>query len=386
MVTEALQEFHGEGLPEVDAAGIEDILDLLDLGTTGDSGRRRAQQRLADQDPAMVTSAMLRIVEGRDAEPYLRSEAYAWLREFGVAAMVPRLTLRLKYEKDWVANVEITIGLLRYGCGAGLEPMVTILRTEEGIPDLERARWAAVSALTLLPPAPGWTPGEDFDEDWQRLLEVEEAWLRARILPGATAPAQPSRALRAEVWKTLAKFRSQPLRPVDDARYVLTRLPSWVFGPLCETTYDEDRYVREHALQTLAWSGATVGRWAQATHFDLAATLTPLLADTRQRSRVLEAMGASGLPTMQQALLPWLQQGGLEESTAAADALLRSADQDLLRPIVALLSSDAALGPEGRYSLELLRSRLDATYTPAIPAGLDPSERARRDRWASARD
>ncbi len=97
-------------------------------------------------------------------------------------------------------------------------------------------------------------------------------------------------------------------------------------------------------------------------------------------------MGASGLPTMQQALLPWLQQGGLEESTAAADALLRSADQDLLRPIVALLSSDAALGPEGRYSLELLRSRLDATYTPAIPAGLDPSERARRDRWASARD
>jgi hypothetical protein len=385
VVADALAEYAEDGLPEVEAERIEDYLDLLDLGTTGENGRRRARQRLQDEDAAMVTSAMLSIVEGRDAEAYLRSEAYAWLREFGVAAMMPRLALRLKYEKDWVANVDIAVGLLRFGCGAGLEPMVTILRTEEGIAELEEARWAAVAALNELPVVEDWTPGLDFDSDWRHLLAVDEEWRHNRLLPGWTGSPTASRPMRAEMWKTIAKLRSQRLRPVDDARYVLTRLPTWVFDPLCETAYDENRYVREHALQTLAWSDSTVGRWAQSQHYDLATKLTPLLADAAQRGRVLEAMGASGLSSMQQALLPWLQQGGLEESTAAADALLRCADQQMQRPIEALLDSNAPLGPEGRYALELLRARLDPTYTPVVPSGLDPSEQARRDRWASAR-
>ena len=385
VVSGQLEAYHEEGLPAVAEDSLEQILELLDLASSGETGRRRAMRTLEQFEAPLLTAAMLTLVEGRVAEAAQKTEAYAWLRQHGTEAMVPRLTLRLKYEKDWAANVDIAVGLLRFGCGAGLEPLVTILRTEQGVPGLERARWAAVSALSSLPPAPEWNPGESFDGDWRRLLEVELLWRRDHVLPGFDETSHPSRALRAELWKTIARFRSQPLRPVGDARYVLVRLPSWVFAPLCRTTFDQDRYVREHALQCLAWIGRPAGDWSTRSGFDLPGTLSPLLADGRQRARVLEAMGASGLASMQEAILPWLRAGNLEESTAAADALLRCADARVVRPLQALLASDAPLGPEGRYSLECLLASLDPQHVLMVPKGLDPSEKARRDRWAAQR-
>lgn len=385
VVTQHLEQYAADGLPEITQDDQGEVLDLLDLALSTEKGKRQAYQVFDGKGAPWVTSVMLSLVEGRDADQEMKAAAYAWLREFGIEAMVPRLTLRLKYEKDWPANVEIAFGLLRFGCGAGLDPLVIILRTEEGIKDLEYARWAAIEGLAALPPKYGWTPGANFDDDWHRLLEVDEVWLRTHLLGGFEHSQETSRAYRAEVWKTLAKFQSQRLRPVDDARYVLARQPTWAFDAIVQTTYDEVGYVREHALQTLDWIGAPVGRWAQDTDFGLYAKLAPLLGDGRLRGRVLEAMGASGLPIMQEAILPWLREGNLEESTAAADALLRCANQEVLRPIEALLATKPYLSPECRYALECLRRVLDSDYEIQVPQGIDPSEIARRDRWASLR-
>lgn len=385
VVTQHLEQYAADGLPEISPDDQEEVLDLLDLALSTEKGKRQAYQVFANAEAAWVTSVMLTLVEGRAAGVELKAAAYAWLREFGIEAMVPRLTLRLKYEKNWAANVDIALGLLRFGCGAGLEPLVVILRTEEGIKDLGQARWAATGGLAALPPKSGWTPGANFDDDWQRLLEVDEVWRKTHLLAGFEDSQVTSRAYRAEVWKTLAKFQSQRLRPVDDARYVLMRQPTWAFDAIVQTTYDEVWYVREHALQTLDWTGTPVGLWALNTDFELYKKLAPLLGDGRLRGRVLEAMGASGLPVMQEAILPWLREGNLEESTAAADALLRCANQDVLRPIEALLASEPYLSPEGRYALECLRKVLNSDYEIQIPEGIDPSEIARRDRWATQR-
>jgi len=373
-------------LPELKSEEIGEALDLLDLGTLDATSRRRAMAALDAKGTDWCTAAMLQIVEGREAEAYLRTEAYGWLARHGVEAMIPRLLLRIKYEKDWSANVDIALGLLRFDNGAGLDALVTILRTEEGVPELDQARWAALAALEQLPPSPGWTPGESFAGDWERLLAVDEAWRLERRLPGVEIATPPSRALRAEVWKTLRKFRSQRLRWVDDGRFSLTRMHAWVIGPLVETAFDVDPYVREHALQTLAWLGRPVGRWAIDQDFDLHARYARLLADGSLRPRVLQAMGASGLPAMQDSILLWLREGNLEESTAAADALLRCADDQVLRRIEALMDSDVVLGPEGQWSVACLRAALDPGYTAEVPEGLDPSERARRERWAAERE
>ncbi|PCJ53832.1 MAG: hypothetical protein COA70_06595 [Planctomycetota bacterium] len=385
VVENQLQAYAGEGLPDISLEDQEDILDLIDLSLTHDKGYRQAHQVFDNSKQDWLTSVMLALVEGRDADAEIKAEAYRWLSVQGVEAMLPRLTLRLKYEKDWAANVDIALGLLRFGCGAGLEPLVIILRTEEGITDLDRARWAAIEALKALPPKTGWIPGENFDDDWKRLLEIETAWRLTHMIPDQVHPAEPSRGYRAEVWKTLAQFRSQRLRPVDDARYLLMRQPSWAFTAIVHTTYDEVWYVREHALQTLAWIGAPIGVWAKRTELSLESQLAPLLGDLRLRGRVLEAMGATGLAEMQAAILPWLREGNLEESTAAADALLRCANRDIVRPIEALLASTPYLSPEGNYALECLLHAFDAEYIMQIPDGIDPSEITRRDRWAAQR-
>lgn len=385
VVAQHLEQYASDGLPEITQDDQEEVLDLLDLAISTQKGHRQAYQVFAEAEASWVTSVMLSLVEGREADAELKAAAYTWLREFGTEAMLPRLTLRLKYEKNWAANVDIALGLLRFGCGAGLDSLINILRTEEGVEDLDHARWAAIGGLEALPAKTGWTPGANFDDDWNRLLQVERAWRITHLLPGFEDNQKTSRAYRAEIWKTLANFQSQRLRPVDDARFVLMRQPTWAFDAIVQTTYDEVWYVREHALQTLDWTGAPVGRWAHNTDFDLAAKLSPLLGDGRLRGRVLEAMGASGLPIMQDAILPWLREGNLEESTAAADALLRCANQEVLRPIEALLASNPYLSPEGRYALNCLRKALDSKYEIQIPEGIDPSEIARRDRWAAQR-
>lgn len=385
VVQKQLDVFQEEGLPLITQEDQDEVLDLLDLAISTDKGRRQAYQVFADAEPDWLTSVMLSLVEGRDAETELKAEAYAWLNQNGIEAMVPRLSLRLKYEKDWSANVDIAMGLLRFGSGAGLDSLINILRTEEGVEDLDRARWSAIASLQNLPPTSGWNPGENFDDDWHRLIEVEDIWLKTHLLPGFEDTHEPSRAYRAEVWRTLAKLQSQRLRPVDDARFVLMRQPTWAFEAVVKTAYDEDWYVREHALQTIAWIGAPIGFWAERTGFALEPKLAPLLGDGRLRGRVLEAMGASGMPIMQDAILLWLREGNLEESTAAADALLRCANQDILRPIEAFLASKPYLSPEGTYALECLRKSLEKNHTLQVPQGLDPSEIARRDRWAAQR-
>ena len=385
VVENQLQAYAGEGLPDITLEDQEDVLDLLDLSLSSDKGYRQAHQVFDDSEQDWLTSVMLSLVEGRDADSELRAQAYRWLGNKGIEAMVPRLTLRLKYEKDWAANVDIALGLLRFGCGAGLSPLITILRTEEGIVDLDRARWAAIEFLKALPPKAGWVPGENFDDDWKHLLEVEAEWRLTHLIPDQILPQKSSRAYRAEIWKTLAKFRSQRLRPVDDARYLLMRQPSWAFDAIVQTTYDEVRYVREHALQTMAWMGAPVGHWAKQTESPLEPKLAPLLGDSRLRGRVLEAMGASGLAEMQDSILPWLLEGNLEESTAAADALLRCANRDIVLPVETLLNSAPYLSPEGRYALDCLLHAFDAEYIIQIPDGIDPSEIARRNRWAAQR-
>ena len=382
VVSDQLADFAEEGLPEISSEEIDDVLESMELAEAGGQMSKRFRTRLEQADPLQLSAVLLAIVEDRTSEAVDKTRAYAWLRARGHEAMLPRLTLRLKYEKDWVANVDLALALLKHGSGAGLQALQHILATEVTADQatLEYARFRTLEALAALPENKQWQAGTGFDADWLRLLDVQKAWDQNRQLPD-TAAVNPSRAQRAEVWRMMARLRSQPLRPVDDARFVLVRMPNWVFEPLSSTVLDENRYVREHALQTLAWIGYPVGRWAQQNGIDLSARYQTALASPGVRPRVMEAMGASGLASMQTELVYWLQNGNLEELTAAADALLRCANEASFAELSAYLAADAMLSPEARYSLQLLFTEADAVSELTLATGLDASEGKRRQQW-----
>jgi len=387
VMQEQLQDYSEEGLPEVSEEQIDDYLEAMELAESSGQMAVRFRSRLEQASSLELSAVLLAIVEDREQDPLDKRRAYAWLRARGDDAMVPRLTLRLKYEKDWVANVDIGLALLLRGSGAGLDALHNILSTEQSADpeSLEYARFKTMEALAYLPANQDWQAGNGFDADWQRLLEVQAHWKKHRQLPNPEQQ-KPGRAIRAETWRMLERFRSQPLRPVDDARFVLTRMPSWVFGALIKTTLENDRYVREHALQSLSWIGYPVGRWAEQESFNLADAYQTGIGGADSRPRLFEAMGASGLSSMQATLLPWLEQGNLEESTAAADAILRCGDDQILAQVSTLLASEVLLSPEARYSLTLLFTKEDAVAAIELPEGLDPSEARRRQEWRALRD
>ena len=259
---------------------------------------------------------------------------------------------------------------------------MAILRDEERVgADAEQARSMAALALRELPAHNGWEPGVDFAHDWERLVELDSTWNATRILSSEQAEPEWTPDAVAETWRMVSRLRSQPLRPVDDARFVLVRAPaSLAFPVLLAATDEQDPYVRDHVLETISWIGAPCGRWAKHAQVDAVSRLSPLLGERSSRPRALEALGALGLPEAASHLLPWLQ-GNAEESTAAADALLRCAGLANL-PTLRQASARTA---EATFSLGLLLRALDPTYPEPDGARLDPAERARRAQWAAQR-
>jgi HEAT repeat protein len=378
VIDQALAATAADALPETTAEARDDVEELLDLAAVDAANRERAWRRFEDLDPAVRTGVLLDLVEDREFPDDLRAWAYAALRDFGTVAMVPRLTLRLKYEKDWSANVDLALALLTHGSGAGLVALETILATEDADPAV-RAR--AADALAALPPKEGWTPGADFEADWQHLLEVLDDWLEDRLLAGADE-ARFEGPLLAECWRVLARFRSQPLRPVDDARRIFERLPAPATDLLLEAAYDVDRYVRAHALQTLEWIGRPAGLRAERAGIPLLDRLRPLLDDPFTRARALEALGAMRFPGTAEVLAPYLDDPAYDVVTTAADALLRVGGPVAESAAADKLRRGGVLSPEARYSLTLLAFSDEAAEASD---GLDPSEQARRDGWAAER-
>ena len=381
VASERLAELADSGLPESSQDELREIADLVDAAAAGGRVGRLATRDLEEREPAALCSALLGLVEGREITLQQRRACYGWLEARGIPAIVPRLVLRLKYEKDWQANATLARALLTQGNGAGLEALRNILAREDSEPD---ARRAAAGALMLVP---GHRPGNSFQEDWQNLLALRELWHRERLLVPGSDASLGDRDLETECWRMIDRMRSQPLRPVDDARFVLTRMSCAVVPLLLEAGHDSDRYLREHAYQTVAWIGYPAGRWLRRHGIDPLPQLATALADPEARLRVLEAVGALGLAGGAELALPWLGAGNADERVAAADALLRCAEAGAL-PGVREALQDKALPAEARLSLELLLVRLDPEAVLPISEDFEEilgAERDRRERWLAER-
>lgn len=391
-LSNALARSADHALPEVDAETIEEVAGLLEAAALGGRLGHSATGQLHDLDAKLRTAALLAIVEDLHSEVSARRNAYAWLRDSGSPGLVPRLTLRLKYEKDLWSAVCLGDTLLRHGNGSGLDAVAGVLEREANDAAEESARSYAATVIPQLPAIEGWDAGADFAADWQRLSEIRGLWARERRLSadeGQIEAFHPE--VEAEILRMAIRLASQPLRPVDDARFVLTRQRGAVIPLLFELAGDEDRYVREHALQTLSWMGPPVHAWCQARDFDYVGEVTNFLGEASLRARALEALGAGRMASATSHLVHWLQNGRREEAAAAADGLLRSADASILPQLRSWLADGPPRGvpAEGTYSLYTLwftlEPELAIKYPPEVYAGLPEGERKRRDRWAAER-
>ena len=328
---------------------------------------------------------MLNSVAKLDAPDTLRFSAYQALlfhTKTPQPATVPRLVLRLKYEKHLESNLLITELLLRHGNGAGLDALHTILADESLAEDLR------FKASALLAAVPGVDANQDFPSQWASFLEVLRRWHERRSLLASDEAlgTDLDSHLAVEIGRMIAQFRSQPLRPVDDARFVMTRLKAQHSVPaLVEAAFDSDAYIREHALQSLAWMGYPVGHWRRSAGFPYLERLAPLLDHPAMRPRTLEALAADGGPEAAALIAPHTLAGSPDTRTAACDGLLQTADLDQVS-----LAREAAkqpfLSPEARLSLHLLIALTD-TLPPAAPSAseIPEGERQRRTQWAEQR-
>lgn len=393
VLSEWILETEADALPRLSMDRVDELRDLLDAIGAGGRLAHSATGQLEGWDAKERTAGLLSVIEELKADLGHKRTAYAWLRDTGTPGLLPRLTLRLKYEKDLWSAVCLSHTLLLHGNGAGLDAIAAVLEREPRDASEEAARSYAATVIPLLPASEGWEPGADFAADWARLTEVRGLWARERLLSESEEqPAQFAPEVHAEMVRMSKRLTSQPLRPVDDARFVLTRQRGAVVSLLEQLSHDENRYLSEHALQTLSWMGVPVHAWCLAHDFDYVAALRSRLSSPSLRARTFEALGAGRFSAAQEDLSYWLLAGTREESAAAADALLRCADASFLptlQELIADAETFARLPAEARFSLYTLQfelePELEAEYPPELFDALPEGERERRTRWASER-
>lgn len=220
-------------------------------------------------------------------------------------ALVP-LVFRLKYEPDPTVKLWLADAVCRRGCGAGLEPILTGLRSDAS---RELAGQRALDVLraygVALSESPSW------DEIDQGLRGLLRRWTdTGRLQDGK--PVDDA-ATQARLAKLLIDLQGFQLRPVDDARFVMMRMGALGLPLLRDAVGASEPYLRTHALEVLRELGLV------AT--PLAGAVLPLLGDQLCRVDAARALGHMRARVAVPHLVAWLASPDTELRTAAAYAL-----------------------------------------------------------------
>lgn len=319
-------------------------------------------------------AAGLALVELCDSrrETWVRRHA-AWRASelpIDVDVVVPGLLLRLRSETDHEAAIYVASALARHANFAGVEMLQRLVTT--GSDDAARQRAAAELA---------------------RVVEDAGAPDAATLIAWWTSGApelpthEPSDPLRLAAWQWIRTLSGDTfqLRPVDDARFILSRLGAWAVAPLAEALADQDPYVRLHAAQCLERMDARAR--------DAVPALEDALDDPRLAAQAARALGAIGGDGVREVLVAATGPGPHERRVAAVRAFELLGDDATVPHLDARLADDAepydlrqtaaesilALAPDHAAA----RAFLVASLTePAADVG--GAERALAD-WLAAR-
>ena len=295
-------------MPLPDEAAQSELRQLADIAL----GLEPADQRLK-------TRAERSLLDHPDAwfvlEPALQHDDIAvrrraaWLsgRSDQTVLLLP-LLLRLKYESDPESVVWVADALQRLGNDTGLGWLDAAMTAEA---TAQTAGQLAIEICNERGVELGDSP--TYAELRQALAAMTEAWQQTG--QGGRPGVEPPRGaqLDARVRKHLAPPENKLMRPIDDARFVLTR--AGVVGlPLLERTLAaSEAYLRTMALQILV----ELGPCARSTG---PAVLT-LLADPMTALYAVRTLGEVGEERALPHLRPLLASFDTELRSAATQAL-----------------------------------------------------------------
>ncbi|MEZ6019747.1 MAG: hypothetical protein R3F17_06485 [Planctomycetota bacterium] len=274
---------------------------------------------------------------------------------------VPRIALRLKYEKDPEARLWLARFLARHQNASGLPVLFDLTRFETEA--LQSRAFGVLSELETQEGAPS--------------AELYQAWLAAD--PAFWQKAAISPALERELWLQIDQLSSEhfQLRGVDDARMVLTDLGTWATPALADCLADNDPYVRLHAAQVLGRRGPRAAAAADA--------LWGTLGDAQVAPTALAALAQLGRPEVFPRLadIATAESHGLALRTAAIEALAGAPTAEQAPALRTLLTA----APDGPLAGPLRRTLLvlapNAALVDALTAQLThPHRRHRRSRPA----
>ncbi len=312
-------------LEEISALGDAAVPDLVVIAANSehDSGERLAAcELLAKLATPLACEHLCQLVE-RSPESWMRAQAAWRLGTTDSDWLVPRLLLRLKYETDpetvvWLAS---TLGAYRNYDGLAV---LWRFRNDQG--SSEELRASAQERLDSLARDAGLDSPEQHWELWN-VADPDRRLLNT----------SPSPRLRLEMWKWISQLSGEhfQLRGVDDARFVLSRMGSWVVAPLCEALHDEDVYVQVHAAQCLERMGPRATEAGPA--------LVQALADPGLAAQAAAALGRIAYPSAEPILRARLTDRATahELRVACAAALGELGLGASVRPLESILTDTA---------------------------------------------
>lgn len=257
-------------------------------------------------------------------EPWLRAQCAYRLGLAASDVFLPRLLLRLKYEKDLEVAFWIADAVSRLRHLAGVEGMLVVWSST---PD-ENVRATAGQRLYELAQEYGQTDAGELVRRW-----------RAGELSGPTL--EPSPRLVLEAWRWIGRLGEWNLRTVDDARFVLSRSEAWVVPLLAEALHESDVHVRVHVAQCLERLGKRARTGAPGDRL-ASNELVAALAEPRTAPAAAAALGALGDPIAATALERCLERSPDPELRVAAARALAALEQTSSAAVLRRAFTDAA--------------------------------------------
>jgi HEAT repeat protein len=281
----------------------------------------------------------------------VRSNAAYELGRIGRIASLDPLLKRLKYETDEQVLYWVVEALVALGNHAGLEQLMDLLR------EPATAQNAAGLAQRVLQAA-----GRKLDDQatFAKLVrEVESVhhyWLEHGRPQGLEAEKLPANTelLDARIAARLIDLEGFQLRPVDDSRFILSRLGTRAVDQLALAVGASENYLRQHTLEVIV----DLGRPGAPTY----SRVLPLLDDPLVGPRAARALGAIGNPEAEPHLLQRLDSPNLELAVAVARALGPLGAASALPRLQAIVDDETA-------AMDL---RVNAAFSVAL---LDPGVR-----------
>lgn len=269
------------------------------------------------------------VVNHEDAA--LRAQAAFLLGQRGRKAALPILMKRVKYEADPVVQSWVAGALAALGCHGALDQLAAMMGREDSA---QVAGSIAIDVLRAAGVEPGESPSYELLQSL--CLDLFAAWKRTGVVPadvpqdGSTAPVpsveELDPLLRARLAEHLVALAHQPLRPVDDCRFIFQRLGVVGLRLAERCVRASEPHPRNHGLEIMLGLGRSAAGVGPA--------VLPLFDDELTGSVAMRVAGAVGYGPALPHLMQRLGSEHVEIRAAAVAGIGLLGDTAALAPLL----------------------------------------------------